>query len=443
MILTLGIATKLLLLGYYKYTNFFLDTLNQSVGTGFNLRTIFLPLAISFFTFQQITYLVGAFKGETREHNFIHYCLFVTFFPQLIAGPIVHHREMLPQFARDAVYRLNRRHLSVGITMFVIGLFKKVVLADHIALYASPAFAAVEEGVTLSLLEAWRGALSYSFQLYFDFSGYSDMAIGLARMFGIRLILNSNSPYKAANIIDFWQRWHISLSRFLRNYLYTPLMGQLYVWMRPLTRIFPTHKTGLVTCLTYMAMMITMVLGGLWHGAGWTFVIWGGLHGIYLVMNYIWIALRPHRGMDANRGIHPGRRFSQALTFLVVVVAWVFFRAESLPSAQSMLLSMFGMIGAGSGMDGINANNLVGSWQDGIPILALCSLLVWFAPSTQQIMCRYMRNPEIYPQLENDTDRHAVRWRPTLGWALVVGFMAVYALNTMLGTVSEFLYFQF
>jgi alginate O-acetyltransferase complex protein AlgI len=157
--LALGITTNLLLLGYYKYTNFFLDTLNQSLGTGFNLRTIFLPLAISFFTFQQITRLVGAFKGDAREYNFIHYCLFVIFF-QLIAGPIVHHREILPQFARDEVYRLNPRHLTVGITIFVIGLFKKVVLADHVALYASPAFAAVEQGVTLSVLEARRGALS-------------------------------------------------------------------------------------------------------------------------------------------------------------------------------------------------------------------------------------------------------------------------------------------
>jgi alginate O-acetyltransferase complex protein AlgI len=203
---------------------------------------------------------------------------------------------------------------------------------------------------------------------------------------------------------------------------------------------FPEHKTPLVTDV---AMMITMVLGGLWHGAGWTFVIWGALHGIYLVVNHLWIAFRPPPRFDGNRTAFSGLQFSQALTFLAVVVAWVFFRAESLPGAQSMLLSMFGIGAAEFGMDGINANDLVGSLQDGMPILALCGLLVWFAPSTQQIMYRYMQDPEIYPARETFSGPHSLRWRPTLPWAVVVGFLAVYAFNTMLDTVSEFLYFQF
>ena len=212
-ILIFGVIVNLGLLAYFKYANFFVDNLNNIAGTDIVLEQIILPLAISFFTFQQIAYLVDAWRGETKEYNFLHYCLFVTFFPQLIAGPIVHHKEMLPQFAKDVVYKLRSKHLAIGLTIFAIGLFKKVVLADGISVYASPVFDAAEAGVVLTFFEAWGGSLAYTFQLYFDFSGYSDMAIGIARMFGIRLPLNFNSPYKATSIIDFWRKWHITLSR--------------------------------------------------------------------------------------------------------------------------------------------------------------------------------------------------------------------------------------
>jgi D-alanyl-lipoteichoic acid acyltransferase DltB (MBOAT superfamily) len=220
--LVFGISINLALLAYFKYANFFVDNINLALDTTYHLEHIFLPLAISFFTFQQVAYLVDAYKGETREHNFLHYCLFVTFFPQLIAGPIVHHKEMLPQFAKANTYILNHKNLAIGLTIFILGLFKKVVFADSIAGYATPVFDAAEVGVILTVAEAWMGALAYTMQLYFDFSGYSDMAIGLGYMFGIKLPLNFNSPYQSLNIIDFWRRWHMTLSRFLRDYLYIP-----------------------------------------------------------------------------------------------------------------------------------------------------------------------------------------------------------------------------
>ncbi|MGR9037820.1 MAG: MBOAT family O-acyltransferase, partial [Gammaproteobacteria bacterium] len=294
-ILIIGITANLALLVYYKYANFFVDNLNALFGRFLYLDTVILPLAISFFTFQQIAYLVDTYKGETKELNFLHYCLFVTFFPQLIAGPIVHHREMLPQFERDSLYSINVKRHAVGYTIFAFGLFKKLVLADGIAAYAIPAFQAADAGIQLTLFEAWTGALAYTFQLYFDFSGYSDMAIGLAMMFGIRLPLNFNSPYKATNIIEFWRRWHMTLSRFMRDYIYIPLGG---------------NKKGLVG--RHLNLMITMLLGGLWHGAGWNFMFWGGLHGFYLIANHFWRSF--FTGKAATSGM--GRGFGWLLTFV-------------------------------------------------------------------------------------------------------------------------------
>jgi alginate O-acetyltransferase complex protein AlgI len=224
-ILTAGIVADLLLLGYYKYANFFLDTTNRILDTGWTLQDILLPLGISFFTFTQIAFLVDAWSGKAREYNFIHYLLFVTYFPHLIAGPVLHHKEMMPQFARPETYRFSWDNMTIGLTIFTIGLFKKSVLADGVSPYANVAFHAADMGEKLDFLASWGGALAYTAQLYFDFSGYSDMAIGLSRMFGIVLPLNFNSPYKATNIIDFWRRWHMTLSRFLRDYLYIPLGG--------------------------------------------------------------------------------------------------------------------------------------------------------------------------------------------------------------------------
>nr|WP_297496400.1 MBOAT family protein [Ferrovum sp.] len=268
-ILACGITADLCLLGYYKYANFFITNVSGLLNSNWHIDPVILPLGISFFTFTQIAFLVDAYRGDVKESNFIHYGLFVTYFPHLIAGPVLHHKEMMPQFAHPITYRPHWENFSVGLTLFTIGLFKKVILADGIAPYANLVFNAADHGTQILFTEAWGGALAYTFQLYFDFSGYTDMALGISCLFGVKLPINFDSPYKSVNIIDFWRRWHITLSRFLRDYLYFPLGGN---------RKGPFRR--------YANLMATMVLGGLWHGAGWTFIIWGTLHGFYLISKY-------------------------------------------------------------------------------------------------------------------------------------------------------------
>lgn len=289
-VLIFGLVTDLGLLAYFKYANFFVSSTDALLGQGWQLDPIILPLGISFFTFTQIAFLVDAYRGEIKEANFIHYGLFVTYFPHLIAGPVLHHKEMMPQFARATTYRLHWENFALGFTLFSIGLFKKVVLADGIAPFANALYSAASHGTVLTFLEAWAGALAYTFQLYFDFSGYTDMALGISCLFGVRLPVNFNSPYKAVNIIDFWRRWHMTLSRFLRDYLYFPLGGN---------RKGPVRR--------YMNLIATMLLGGLWHGAGWTFVLWGGLHGLYLVINHAWHGLRETLGFPSGSPTRMGR----------------------------------------------------------------------------------------------------------------------------------------
>jgi len=326
--LAAGVGLNLAVLGYYKYAGFFVESVNAVAGTSFHVGEIILPLAISFFTFQQIAYLVDAWKGITREYSFLHYALFVTFFPQLIAGPIVHHKEMLPQFMDKANLSPRLENLSVGLTIFFIGLFKKAVLADGVAPYSTSVFEAAGSGEPMTFFVAWGGALAYTMQLYFDFSGYSDMAIGAARLFGIRLPLNFHSPYKAVSIVEFWRRWHMTLSRFLRDYLYIPLGGS---------------RRG--KARRYLNLFTTMLLGGLWHGAGWTFVAWGGLHGLYLAVNHAWHRIHPFiPGRIRLRG-RIGKAVAWAITFLAVVVGWVFFRAPDFDSALVVLQGMSGANG--------------------------------------------------------------------------------------------------
>ncbi len=445
--LFLGVATNLGVLGYFKYANFFIDNINSLVGSDIILEQIILPLGISFFTFQQITYLVDAYRGETREYNFLHYCLFVTFFPQLIAGPIVHHKEMLPQFAKDALHGLKSKNLAVGFTIFIIGLFKKVVLADGIAVHATSVFNGAENGVYLTFFEAWGGALAYSFQLYFDFSGYSDMAIGLARMFGIRLPLNFNSPYKAISIIDFWRRWHITLSRFLRDYLYIPLGGNRKGETRRFTNL-----------------MITMLLGGLWHGAGWNFILFGLAHGTYIVICGAWIKVK--KSISNNRVIKStvaANSIGRVITFLAVVLAFVPFRAESMDGTSNMLTAMLGghglslsplLIGRignaeqwllehGVVFHGMFHNHVFGAdprW--GIAWVVTLLLASTLLPNTQQLLRRYRPALETYKN-EIPCLRHRwAEWRPTAPWALITfGIFIITILS--LTQASEFLYFQF
>ena len=448
VMLVAGVGFNLALLGYFKYANFFVDSVNSAIGTSYNLEHIVLPLAISFFTFQQITYLVDASKGLAREYSATHYALFVTFFPQLIAGPIVHHREMLPQFARRDALKPRLVHLAVGLTIFSIGLFKKAVLADGVAVYATPVFDGALNGEDPGFILAWTAALAYTFQLYFDFSGYSDMAIGIARMFGIRLPLNFFSPYKATSIVEFWRRWHMTLSRFLRDYLYIGLLGG--------NRQGPARR--------YTNLMTTMLLGGLWHGAGWTFVAWGGLHGFYLVACHFWrwLLTTVLRWPIEERAIY--RAVAWTATFLAVVVGWVFFRAESFDAALRILHGMAGFNGVtipnaiasrmggafdllaalGVGVDYTGGSNFVrsGLWLIGLFLIAL------LMPNTAEIMERIKPALSSHRSLAGAAIEPLrrlaarLRWTPSPAWACGIGLMAMTGLLS-LSEISEFLYFQF
>jgi len=310
-LLTFGIVANLSLLGYFKYTNFFLENFNLAFDGSVPLLHLALPLAISFFTFQQIAYLVDSYRAETAEYDFLNYALFVTFFPQLIAGPIVHHAEMMPQFASKWNLVKNYKNIATGIFIFSIGLFKKVVIADTFSTWATAGF---DVAPTLNMIEAWATSLSYTFQLYFDFSGYTDMAIGAALLFNIKLPINFNSPYKALDIQDFWRRWHITLSRFLRDYIYIPLGG---------------NRKG--PFRTYTNLIATFILGGIWHGAGWTFVFWGLMHGIALAIHRLWKQL----------GFTMPKVLAWFITFNFINIAWVFFRAKEWNDAIKVLTAMF------------------------------------------------------------------------------------------------------
>ena len=320
--LVAGVTVNLAVLAYFKYAGFFLANLNAILGQQWNLGEIILPIGISFFTFTQIAFLADAYQKGVREYRFVHYGLFVTYFPHLVAGPVLHHAQMMPQFKESSTYRFDLGNVAAGLFIFALGLFKKVILADGVSPYADAVFDGALTKISPDMTEAWIGALAYTFQLYFDFSGYSDMAIGLSWMFNVRLPYNFNSPYKALNISDFWRRWHMTLSAFLRDYLYIPLGGN---------RKGPVRR--------YLNLAMTMILGGLWHGASWTFVFWGALHGLYLAINHSFQALSaPLFGRLREAAWF--RFFAWLLTFLCVVLAWVFFRATDFASALRILNAM-------------------------------------------------------------------------------------------------------
>ncbi len=310
-LLTVGIIFNLALLGYFKYSDFFISNINYIANTEIPLLHLALPLAISFYTFQQISYLVDSYKTETKEYDFLNYALFVTFFPQLIAGPIVHHSEMMPQFAKLRNKVKNYHHIALGLFVFSIGLFKKIMIADTFSVWANNGFDVSE---TLNFIEAWFTSLSYTLQLYFDFSGYTDMAIGIALLFNIKLPINFNSPYKALSIQDFWRRWHMTLSRFLKDYIYIPLGG---------------NRKG--EPRTYFNLFLTFLLGGIWHGAGWTFVFWGVLHGVALIIQRGWQKL----------GFKMHTFLAWFITFNFINITWVFFRAKEWDDAIKVLHGMF------------------------------------------------------------------------------------------------------
>ncbi|MFY1894444.1 MBOAT family O-acyltransferase [Achromobacter xylosoxidans] len=407
-LLALAVCCNLLLLGYFKYSNFLIDNLAPLLGLATGARlNIELPPGISFFTFTQIAYLVDTYQRKTHERRPEAYGLFVTFFPHLIAGPILHHRAMMSQFTRLGRHSINTEVLAVALGFLLIGLFKKVVLADGIAPYVGPVFDAAREGKPLTAAAAWLGSLAYTFQLYFDFSGYSDMAIGLAYLFGVRFPINFNSPYRALNIIEFWRRWHMTLSRFLRDYLYIPLGGN---------RKGPWRRS--------VNLMLTMLLGGLWHGAGWTFIIWGGLHGIYLLINHAW----------QRAGLRLPGLLAWPLTFLAVVCAWVFFRADNLHAATHLLEAMFSFRSK-------PADIAQAAPADLATRLAILAAIAFLLPNTQQFFGRFYTPVEA----KGTPPAAAARWwtwGPTAAYALGIAALGIAAVLLM-GRVSEFIYYQF
>ncbi|MBK7900548.1 MAG: MBOAT family protein [Azonexus sp.] len=423
-LLALAVGGDLLALAWYKYAGFFASSANALLAAGLPVPEIVLPLGISFFTFTQIAYLVDAWAGKVRETRPVHYVLFVSYFPHLIAGPVLHHGEMMPQFDRLRNYRPRLNNFIIGGSIFIFGLFKKVVIADNLAPNVGTVF---DQTSNPTLLVAWGGVLAYTFQLYFDFSGYSDMAIGLSRLFGVRLPLNFNSPYKATSITDFWRRWHMTLSRFLRDYLYVPLGG---------------NRKG--KARRYVNLLLTMLLGGLWHGAGWTYVLWGALHGIYLCIHHAWSALA--------RGWRLPRPLAVALTFGAVIVGWVFFRATSVAQALDILAGMAGLHGVAlpeaiaSQLGPLKAPlaemgvqfyfgkgaQFVSTWV----WVALAAAIAFGLPNTQEWHHRFG------PALEAVRSDRRAHLSLSSGWALGLGLACALCV-VMLSQPSEFLYFQF
>ena len=390
-ILIFGIVSNLALLIYFKYTNFLIDNLNDWVVSE-NIINIdlALPLAISFFTFQQISYLVDSYKNKTKEYSFLNYSLFVTFFPQLIAGPIVHHNEMMPQFFKIRNKVKNHNNISLALFIFAIGLFKKVIIADSFSVWATQGF---DIKTTLNFFEAWSTSLSYTFQLYFDFSGYSDMAIGLALLFNIKLPINFNSPYKATNIQDFWRRWHITLGRFLKDYIYIPLGGNRE----------KEYKT-------YSNLMITFIIGGIWHGAGWTFIFWGFLHGLALVIHRIWTKIAHKFNIKLNTWI------AWIITFNFINFSWVFFRAKEWDDAIKIL----------KGMIDINFN---------IPINTDHFFLILFSLT---ITIFFKNSMEI---AQHHSKKSWAKWVTI--YLLIISFLQILNIQIQNDKISEFLYFNF
>ncbi|MBT5230820.1 MAG: MBOAT family protein [Methylococcales bacterium] len=379
-LLLVGVFANLGLLGYFKYADFLIGNINSLFETEMPLLSLALPLAISFFTFQQIAYLVDSYYRKTQDDQFVKYAVFVTFFPQLIAGPIVHHEQMMPQFHRLKNKIKSVRNIALGLFIFSIGLFKKLVIADTFAVWANAGFNQVDQ---LHFVAAWIASLSYSFQLYFDFSGYADMAIGLALLFNIRLPINFNSPYKALDIQAFWRRWHMTLSRFLRDYIYIPLGG---------------NRKG--EWLLAVNLFVTFLIGGLWHGAGWQFFMWGAMHGAAIVLFRFWAKLH----------IELPDWFAWFITFMFVNIAWIFFRADSFNDAVVMLEIMF-------------QPELTGMFN----VLSIVAIVVGFG------IVRLRNSNQMMAQL-----------RVNMLTPVLIGIIMTVSLLVMdLRKTSEFLYFQF
>lgn len=449
------ILANLGVLGYYKYAVFILENFRQLFELEIAIPEIFLALGVSFFTFQQITYLVDVYVKKVNEYQFWHYALFVSFFPQLIAGPIVHHGEILPQFEKRPHHGQIWRNLAIGSTLFVIGLFKKVMIADQLmAPYVNPAYLMAEAGQPIPFFGAWVAVLAYAFQLYFDFSGYSDMAIGLGRMFGVRLPMNFNSPYKATSMIAFWERWHMTMTRFFTHYVYVPISLK---WTRHgIVRGYgELWSIGLGLLLP---VLITFILSGLWHGAGWNFVLMGLVWGVAMVINQIWRRKRLPR-VPAWLG--------WTLTFLTNLVAQVLFRSNNLAETGAIFRGLVGMttislpaslestlggLANGSGTSRIifeGVGNHYAAMGNPLVFIGIIGALFFVClkfPNSAQFMQR--SSPVIdgkLDPLEGAALRWLPRWRPTSAWGWFTGAALAVSLIYIISpsAVHEFIYFQF
>lgn len=413
LMLAAALAANLALLGIFKYANFFIGNVNAALASAQHsplpLLQWALPIGISFYTFTQIAFLVDCWHGKVREQRFVSYVLFVTYFPHLIAGPVLHHAQMMPQFEDAKTYRADYGKISLGLAIFTLGLAKKVLIGDPLGQYADMVFDAGKNGAALTAVPAWLGVLAYTFQIYFDFSGYSDMAIGLSLCLGVDLPLNFNSPYKSRSIVEFWRRWHISLSTFLRDYLYIPLGGNRHGALR-----------------RHINLAITMLLGGLWHGASWTFVLWGALHGAALSCHHVWSSCRWSQVLR-------GRAWdvlSWLLTFVLVCLAWVLFRADSLSAATEVYRAMLGA-------NGFSLRPFAGFEvpykQSEFYRLLLAAIVISVAAPTAPIVARRLV-PSAFPLRLGRTGivASALLAAATLGWCA-----------DRFGRHSPFLYFQF
>lgn len=437
LLLVFGITFNLLLLGYFKYTNFGLGVLGSILHRDFVQINVVLPLAISFFTFTQLSYLIDVHRDHRVHYRFLDYSLFIAFFPHLIAGPILRHWEIIPQFAEKDL-KSSRDDLGVGIALFLFGLIKKVLLADCAADYANAIYTAAAQSGPLTTFDAWLGTVAFSFQIYFDFSSYSDMAIGLARIFGIKFPANFDSPYRATSIIVFWERWHMTLTRFLREYVYYSLGGNRRGQLRQVANI-----------------MATMLLSGLWHGAGWTFVLWGALHGSYLVIAHQWRLFVQSMRWKLENGFCRGA--GVLLTYLAVLFAWTLFRAPDLSVATKVLSSMAGLHGVTVSENIITKNGFwdkilphlgvrylptniedVGRYDNAIYLMLFLFFLCWAMPNSQQMLSRY--DPLLTPVDRPPLFHLKIDWK--LGLSL--GFLCFLVVRySYIAVPTPFIYFHF
>jgi len=416
-ILCLGIICNLGVLVFFKYLITYGSTKPQLFSSVLESSFV-IPIALSFFTFQQIIYLVEIWRGNLNETKFLNYFLFVTFFPQLLNGPIVRPNEFFPQLVGKKFFKLQADQIAAGLTIFSCGLFKKVVLADGIARYSDSAFDAVSEGGVLSFTEAWSGTLSFTLQIYFDFSGYSEMAIGLGCLFGILLPTNFESPYKSSSLIDFWYRWHMTLSRFVKDYIYIPLGGKHRGSLKRIVNIF-----------------IIMVIGGTWHGVGSTFIVWGIFHGCFLVLNHLWRQIQNLLGYSSGKRNFIYEISGCIITFLTVAVLWVFFRADNLDVAISIIQSLFGFhTSQNFDFDSIKIN------EDRLWFLLI---IVWFFPNMKEIMSKFYESKFFNTQEYNSAvGRRWYHWHPNTLWAAFVTILFIMSLLEITHS-KQFIYFLF